>query len=99
MPDSRFFTNAGALSLGRIAELTGAVLAANGAAKPDPACKMVDVAPLDTATAQHISFLDNIKYIDNFTTSKAGACFVRPKFVGRAPESMALLVTEIPYFA
>jgi UDP-3-O-[3-hydroxymyristoyl] glucosamine N-acyltransferase len=94
MPDSRFFTNAGGLSLGDIAKLTGAVVASGDTAKI-----LLDVAPLDTATASHISFLDNVKYVDNFTASKAGACFVRAKFAERAPKSMALLVTEMPYLA
>jgi len=58
-----------------------------------------DVAPLDVATAHDISFLDNVKYVEQFTRSKAGACFVRAKFVDRAPDSMILLVTEEPYSA
>ena len=58
-----------------------------------------DVAALETAGARHISFLDNKAYIDAFSESRAGACIVAPRYVGRAPEGMALLPCEQPYRA
>ncbi len=58
-----------------------------------------DVAPLEAAEANHISFLDNTKYLTAFSESKAGACFVRPRYAERAPEGMPLLLTEDPYTA
>ncbi|MDX1974344.1 MAG: UDP-3-O-(3-hydroxymyristoyl)glucosamine N-acyltransferase [Rickettsiales bacterium] len=98
MADQRFFTHTGPITLQTIMELTGAKpVLRMGAA--DPKQSFADVAPLDRATKSDISFLDNIKYLDQFTTSKAGACFVRPKYIERAPEAMLLLVTEEPYTA
>lgn len=94
MADSRFFTRSGPFSLTQLAGLTGALLEGAAAAR-----EMHDVAPLETAAADHLSFFDNVKYLDAFSTSKAGACFVRPRFVGQAPEGMALLVTDEPYTA
>lgn len=98
MVDSRFFHNAGELTLKEVAALTGAALASAGGTTPDSGRRFSNVAPLDRAEAGDISFLDNVKYIDAFMASKAGACFVRPKYVGRAPGQMVLLVTDEPYY-
>jgi UDP-3-O-[3-hydroxymyristoyl] glucosamine N-acyltransferase len=95
MGDSRFFTKAGPLSLDDVATLTGATL--SSASAKDTLVN--DVAPLETAGADHLSFIDNVKYLGAFANSKAGACFVRPKYAERAPAGMVLLLTEEPYFA
>lgn len=93
MADSRFFSNSGARTLEDIAAVTGAQLLS-----PDHGTREVaDVAPLDRAEAGEISFLDNAKYMRSFTESKAGACFIREKYISQAPKTMALLITEDPY--
>jgi len=99
MADSRFFRNSGPVSLEQLTKLTGAVAARADGQNPDVSQTYLDVAPLDQAAAQHISFLDNTKYLGDFTASKAGACFVRAKFADRAPKHMVLLITEAPYAA
>ncbi len=96
MADKRFFHNAGALSLDDIAALTSAVVDISRAR--DTGKTFSNVAPLDRAGPQDISFLDNVKYADSFAASKAGACFVRPKFAVRAPEGMVLFITDEPYY-
>ena len=58
-----------------------------------------DVAPLDTAGADDLTFLDNPKYIDSFTRTRAGACLVHPDQARRAPGGVALLLTTDPYRA
>jgi len=93
MVDRRFFYNAGSLTLGDIASLTGTSIASDGSRI------FTGVAPLECAGTDDISFLDNVKYLDAFAQSKAGACFVRPKYVPRAPKSMVLLITDDPYSA
>lgn len=98
MADNRFFHNSGSLTLKDIAALTSAAIVSQGGEKAE-AREFSDVSPLDTAAAHHVSFLDNTKYLDAFAASKAGACFVRRKFVNRAPKTMVLLVTEDPYTA
>lgn len=99
MVDERFFTHAGPLALRDMVALTGATLSVAGGAAADEARSFGQVAPLETATADDISFFDNVKYLEAFAASKAGACFVRPKFVNRAPHGMVLLVTDEPYYA
>lgn len=95
MADSRFFSPLGPFSLEEIAGWTGAALQPAEAS----ARRLRDVAPLDAAEAEHLSFLDNSKYLESFQRSRAGACFVRPKFISHAPEGMALLVTDAPYYS
>jgi UDP-3-O-[3-hydroxymyristoyl] glucosamine N-acyltransferase len=95
MADPRFFSVAGPFTLARLAEVSGAELAPG----TDPATEFFDVAPLDRAGARDVSFLDNRKYTDVFSTSKAGACIVSPELAERAPAGMALLVSRDPYRA
>ena len=93
MVDRRFFSNHGPFMSEHIAAVTGAVLLA-----PEYAKRVLsDVAPLDRASETDISFFDNSKYIDQFSNSSAGACFVREKYISLAPKGMALLITEDPY--
>jgi UDP-3-O-[3-hydroxymyristoyl] glucosamine N-acyltransferase len=94
MADPRFFKKTQSLTLGQIAELTGAALhsgAADGV--------IHDVGALDQAGQGMLSFLDNIKYKESFSKSRAAAAFVAPALVPLAPPGMALLVTETPYKA
>jgi UDP-3-O-[3-hydroxymyristoyl] glucosamine N-acyltransferase len=95
MADPRFFRLAGPLSLRALAERTGAKLDAAA----DPERLMRDVAPLETAGADDLAFLDNKKYLPAFEATRAGAAFVAPAFAERAPKGLALLLTETPYRA
>lgn len=94
MADANFFSNQGPFSLADIARLTGAELR-HGSAD----AQVKDVAPLDTAGPEHLSFLDNTKYLKAFIQSKAGACFVHPRQAEKAPKGMALLISNDPYRA
>ena len=93
MVDRRFFSNHGPFTVADLVSATGAALVAGG----DTSRAFADVAPLDRATAQDVSFFDNSKYIDQFTSSSAGVCFLRAKFAEQAPKGMLVLVTEDPY--
>ncbi|MCE2510101.1 MAG: UDP-3-O-(3-hydroxymyristoyl)glucosamine N-acyltransferase [Alphaproteobacteria bacterium] len=93
MPDSRFFSSAGPFSLADIAAIAG--VAPPEAA--DPGRSFADIAPLDQAEANHVSFLDNRKYLPVFEKSKAGLCIVHPDVAERAPASMLLLQVDKPY--
>ena len=93
MADPRFFRNHGPLKLGDLARAAGAELGPNA----DPDMLIQDVAPLDIAGPETLSFLDNPKYVESFRESKAGACVVAEKFAGDAPSGMALLLSERPY--
>ncbi|MBF0372665.1 MAG: UDP-3-O-(3-hydroxymyristoyl)glucosamine N-acyltransferase [Alphaproteobacteria bacterium] len=95
MADPRFFTVAGPFTLARLAELSGASLSPGA----DPRALFRDVAPLDRAGSDELSFLDNRRYVDAFASSKAGACLAQPGLAGRAPAGMALLLCDDPYRA
>jgi len=91
--DSRFFARTGPFRLRELAEFSGAELLPG----TDPDTVISDVAPLETAKSNEISFLDNRRYVEEFAKSGAGACVVLPEFVDRAPGTMALLTTDKPY--
>ena len=93
MADPRFFENKGPFTLGDIAERVGAQLAPG----TDASRQMDDVAPLDSAGASHLSFLDNPKYKDAFLATSAGACVVKPQMADEAPEGVGLLLSDDPY--
>jgi UDP-3-O-[3-hydroxymyristoyl] glucosamine N-acyltransferase len=57
------------------------------------------VAPLESAGPEHLSFLDNVKYVDALRQTRAGAAFVHPDRAGDAPRGLTLLVTPAPYRA
>jgi UDP-3-O-[3-hydroxymyristoyl] glucosamine N-acyltransferase len=60
---------------------------------------MTDVAPLETAGPDDVTFLDNRKYAGAFAASLAGASFVDERMADRAPAGMALLIAGEPYKA
>src|SRR5690242_10628169 len=81
------------LTAGAIAALTGAKLRAG-----DPADRAIrNIAPLDTAGAADLSFLDNPKFAGALATTRAGACLVAPRFVDQAPRHLVVLETPQPY--
>jgi len=95
MADPRFFARSGPFSLDALAGLTGAALR-------DPktgGLLLIDVAPLESAGPEDLTFLDNRKYLDAFARSRAGAAFVDERAIGSAPAGMALLVAPNPYKA
>ena len=81
------------LTVGEIAALTRAKLRDG-----DPADRRIsNIAPLDTAGAADISFLDSAKYVGELSGARAGACFIAPRFAASAPRSIAVLETPHPY--
>src|SRR5205085_11230912 len=58
-----------------------------------------DVAPLENAGPEDVTFLDNRKYVDAFSRSGGGAAFIDQRLADRAPAGMALLITAEPYKA
>ncbi|MGH7030892.1 MAG: UDP-3-O-(3-hydroxymyristoyl)glucosamine N-acyltransferase [Stellaceae bacterium] len=95
MADPRFFTRAGPFSLAELARLSGAEVQRAA----DDARLFRDVAPLETASADEASFLENRKYLGAFRQSRAGAAFVDERAAEAAPPGMALLVSPEPYKA
>jgi UDP-3-O-[3-hydroxymyristoyl] glucosamine N-acyltransferase len=95
MTDQRFFDRAGPYSLDELAVLCGARVWGGADGKQ----AFSDVAPLEIAGPEDVTFLDNRKYIEAFVRSRAGAAFIDERFAERAPAGMALLVTVEPYKA
>ena len=95
MADPRFHSRAGPFTLAELAILSEAEIGKDS----DPDLRLVDVAPLDRAGTEQLSFLDNRIYIASFESSEAAACIVAPDLAGRAPRGMALLLSAAPYKA
>ncbi len=95
MADPSFFRKPAAFSLAKIAGLTGSELH-----DPSQGDFLVDdVSSLDKATATQLSFLDNRKYRDDLTVTKAGACIIHPDFASLAPAGLRLILSKSPYKA
>ena len=95
MADPHFFNRKGPFSLSQLASELGVTLGPGA----DPDMQVYDMAPLDSATAKDLSFVDNPKYLGAFAQTAAGACLAAPKFADRAPAGTALLLSDEPYRA
>ena len=62
MVDSRFHSRVGPFSLGELASIIGADMRSSD----DSNLSLSNVAPLESASIGHLSFLDNRKYIKSF---------------------------------
>jgi UDP-3-O-[3-hydroxymyristoyl] glucosamine N-acyltransferase len=83
------------LTVAEIAVLTGATLRSASS----PGRRIRNVAPLDTAGAADISFLDDAKHTGELVTTRAGACLMTPHFADAAPSGLIVLLTDEPYRA
>ncbi len=93
MADQRFFNRVGPFSLGKLAALSDGEL--NDPDQEDFVVK--DIAALESAESDDLSFLDNKAYLDAFKVSKAGAAVVMARYAAKAPQGMALILSEQPY--
>jgi UDP-3-O-[3-hydroxymyristoyl] glucosamine N-acyltransferase len=90
-----FFEQPAPSTLAEIAALTNAQLADPSRA----AQKVTGLASLDEAGPMHLTFFDNLKYVDQLATTKAGACVVSPRFEVRVPAHVAVLRAAQPFHA
>ncbi|WP_428393774.1 UDP-3-O-(3-hydroxymyristoyl)glucosamine N-acyltransferase [Lichenicoccus sp.] len=95
--DRRFFGSTGPYSAAELADLVGARLVppAGGGLVPD----LRKVAPLQSASSDEISFLDNRRYLALLAATRAGAVIVAPAFAASVPRAAAALVIAQPYLA
>jgi UDP-3-O-[3-hydroxymyristoyl] glucosamine N-acyltransferase len=92
MGDARFFARSGPYCLADIAA------AANGVAGPISAGRVfTGVSPLQTATSDQVSFLDNRRYAAALDATHAGAVIVHPAMAGRVPACSVPIVTPDTY--
>lgn len=90
-----FFKNVGPFRLGEIADRAEASLPADA----DPDFEIEDLRSLDEASRGHLSFFDNRKYLKQYQSTAASACFVNSKFKDAAPDGLIPLKSENPYRA
>jgi UDP-3-O-[3-hydroxymyristoyl] glucosamine N-acyltransferase len=57
------------------------------------------LASLDEAGPTHVTFFDNHKYAKQLAATKAGACFVSPRFEAEVPAHVAVLRSKAPFRA
>lgn len=96
MNNRQFEHPAGPFALQDLVNASGAEL---WPADADPSRQIRDLAPLEGAEADEVSFLDNRAYVDAFRQSGAGVCIVRKAHIEDAPSGMVLLLTSDPYMA
>lgn len=92
MADTRFFTRPTPRALAELAALAGATA-------PDSPLLIADVAPLVSATANQLSFFDNIKYKETAGKTNAGAVLCRAEHAALLPPSSIAVISPDPYKA
>jgi UDP-3-O-[3-hydroxymyristoyl] glucosamine N-acyltransferase len=95
MADTRFYSVRGPFTVTELAEI-GLCRLREGV---DGSKQITDIAPLDAAGGDAISFFDNKRYFETFTKTRAGACIAVPKFADRAPPGTSILLSETPSLA
>lgn len=91
-----FFDKAGPFTLAEVAAATQSEAKGDGAVL---ARTVSGVEPLSEAGPQHLTFLDNRKYLPQLAATRAGACLVSPLFAARVPAATTPLITPTPYRA
>lgn len=95
MAQPTFFEKPLPATLADIATLTNAQLV-----DPSRAGQVVKgLASLDEAGPMHLTFFDNLKYVDQLAATKAGACLVSPRFEAQVPAHVAVLRAAQPFRA
>lgn len=83
------------LTIAELARLIGATLAPGA-----PTDRRIgNVAPLCTAGAADLAYLDDEKSLGELAATRAGACLMAPRFAACAPPQLAVLLIEDPYRA
>jgi len=95
MDEPDFFKRPAGLTLAEIAALTGA--------EPGEGSQLSrrigDIAPIDRAGPDDLTFLDNVRFVGELATTRAGAVLTTDRFAARAPSSLTVLRTRKPYDA
>ena len=93
MADSRFHHRGARLTLAEVASLSKGELANPS----DGDWEVGDVASLEAAKAQDLSFFTDKKYLNYLTNCRAGAILIRPEQSSLAPSSARLVLVSEPY--
>lgn len=96
MADPRYFRNCGPFSLAQIIAASDAEPATG---EPDLKAEYADVSPLAEATAAHVSFIDNRKYLGDFKQTRAGVVLAASDLRDEDAPGRVLLISKDPYRA
>jgi UDP-3-O-[3-hydroxymyristoyl] glucosamine N-acyltransferase len=91
----RFFPPSSAPTLAEVASWCDAALAAGA----DPGRAIRDVAALDQAGPDDLTFLDNPRYLAALKRTRAAAALIAPRHAPYAPSTCAALIVPEPYRA
>jgi UDP-3-O-[3-hydroxymyristoyl] glucosamine N-acyltransferase len=95
MRNQGFFERRPGLTVAEIVSLTGAEF--TDATRLTQI--ITDVAPIDLAGPNDLTFIESNKYADALAKTRAGACLMPQRFEGRVPESLVALRSKEPYRA
>jgi UDP-3-O-[3-hydroxymyristoyl] glucosamine N-acyltransferase len=87
--DPRFFVRTGPHALSVVAAAAGVTL--------EGELVLRGPAPLQSAAADEVSFLDNRRYLPALKATRAGAVIVHPDMAAQVPEGTVAIVTKDPY--
>jgi UDP-3-O-[3-hydroxymyristoyl] glucosamine N-acyltransferase len=90
-----FFKRSAGISVGDIEKLTGA-RPRSGA---DPGRRVSDLATLERAGPEDLTFLDSRKFVRAAAATQADVCLTTEQLAGHVPEPVTVLVCEDPYRA
>lgn len=88
-----FFDPATDLTLGSLAEKIGCQLIDGNKAD----VKITSVSPIEAAQPGSLTFIDNPKYVDALTNTKAAAVICAQRYVDNLPDGVVALVSQQPY--
>jgi UDP-3-O-[3-hydroxymyristoyl] glucosamine N-acyltransferase len=94
-PGPQFFSTESSMTVGEIATMTGAEPRAGA----DLGRRIANIAPIDLAGPQDLTFLDNFKFTSELATTRAGAVLVSARFEPQAPAHLTVLRSREPYKA
>ena len=95
MSQRQFFKQPTGLTVGEVAAITGAQPRAD--ARLDQV--ITDVAALDLAGRNDLTFFDNARYNDALASTCAGACLISERYAEQAPADLSVLCAREPYRA
>ncbi len=90
--DKQFFPPLAPLTVGDIAEISGAELV-----RGDSRRRITGIGPLESAGEGDLTFLDNPIYIKFLASTQASACLCSKRYTDRVPDDVAVLETAQPY--
>lgn len=94
MADPRFFTNKGPFSIKQLADETGTTLSTDASA-----AKLIkDVAPIEQATHDTVTFLTNHRYAAKLKDSGAAACITDAKTAKEMEGLVPFIISDNPYY-